>query len=351
MQLSSKSATPDRKIAPGEKTPCLEISLTERCVQPTENHHLLVGFQFGATGEEPTHPAIVNLQLRPLNHDQLTEAWWYHGDVIYTQSGSVRLAECQEYTVAIFQNQANAPGDIRSQTRQAYHELIHAVRSTKHSRLVKIWNYFNEINSGDGDSEKYRQFSYGRAEAFQDMGIRDEESPTGTAIGTQAGGLTLIALASDHHYCPVENPRQTSAFSYPRIYGPKSPKFSRGGFVSSENHQLFLISGTASVVGHESNFPYNTRLQTDETIKNLAHLCEAISDMESAEARFTMDEPSVLRIYLKDPDDYRVVKAKVDEHLNTSERNVTYLHGTICRRELTVEIDGVKVVRRSGKSE
>ena len=343
--MHSSSEGTDSDTNHDQQTPRLDIRISETLDPPTERHHLLLGFQFGSGLQTPPHPAIVHLHLRPLNHDQLAEAWWYEGEVRFTQSGSVRVAECQEYTVAIFQKKTDADKDFSLEAREAYGELITAVRSTRHTRMVKIWNYFDEINTGDGDAERYRQFSIGRAEAFQELGVGDDLAPTGTAIGTQnCGSLSVIAIASNHHYHPVENPRQTSAFHYPRIYGPKSPKFSRGGFVSSETHRLFLISGTAAVVGHESNFPYNTHLQTEETFKNLDVLCGAISEMDSIESQFTLDNQSVLRVYLKNPDDYPLVSQEMNEHLNAKGQHVAYLHGTICRRELTVEIDGVKVV-------
>jgi len=322
----------------------LEIRLAENCTPPTSGHNLLLGFQFGCDTEEPDNPVVARLQLKPLNHPQLTEAWWYEGDVSYTQAGSVRIAECSEYTVAVIQRDATDSTEIRTQTRQSYIDLINAVRSTNHTNLVRLWNYFDEINSGDGDSERYRQFSIGRAEAFQEMAINDAHAPTGTAIGTQGGGLTLIAVASNHEYCPVENPRQTSAFNYPSIYGPKSPKFSRGGFVSSESHRLFLISGTAAVVGHESNFHYNTPLQINETITNLAYLCDAISEAKPDAALFALDDQSILRVYVKNPGDYTLVSQVLGAGMKIDERKIAYLQGTICRRELMVEVDGVKVV-------
>jgi len=321
----------------------LDIRLADHCSPPTNRHKLLLGFQFDGGSVKPQHPAVISLQLKPLNHQQLTEAWWYDGDVSYKQVGAVKLAECSEYTVAVIQTESTDGSEIRSHTRQAYFELIKAVRSTNHTNMVRMWNYFDEINSGEGDDEKYRQFSIGRAEAFQALGVDDEHAPTGTAIGTQGGGLTLIAVASDHEYCPIENPRQTSAFHYPSIYGPKSPKFSRGGFVSSESHRLFLISGTAAVVGHESNFHYDTALQTDETIKNLAYLCDAISEAKPGTRQFALDEKSILRVYIKNPEDYILVSKIISAGLNVDERNIAYLHGTICRRELMVEVDGVKL--------
>lgn len=325
-----------------EQTLYIETGETYR--QPSQQYQLLLGFQFGSQKAPQGHPAIVNLDLKSLNKKQLTEAWWYKGPVKYSSAGAVKLAECQEYTVGKIQKDISDSEDFQDQTRQAYIDLIRAVRSTEHVRLVKMWNYFAEINEGEGDAEKYRQFSIGRAKAFQEMGVSDEESPTGTAIGTQGGGLVIIAIASNHPFCPVENPRQISAFQYPRKYGPESPKFCRAGFVSSDCHRLFLISGTAAVVGHESNFPDKTNLQTIETLNNLSQLCEVISSMESAGGKFTLDEQSILRVYLKDPDDYEWVSGVLGAKLSVNQRNVSYLQGTICRRELTVEIDGVKVV-------
>ena len=114
--------------------------------------------------------------------------------------------------------------------------------------------------------------------------------------------------------------------------------------MSSESHKLFLISGTAAVVGHESNFPYNTSLQINETFKNLAHLCDAISKSNADDPQFKLDEQSVLRVYLKNPDDYHSVSQIMSKEMKRGDHNVAYLHGAICRKELTVEIDGVKVV-------
>lgn len=322
----------------------LDISVSEKIIAPTAEHNLLLGFEFGNGPAVHRHDAIVGLQLPPLDCERTIEAWWYKGQVRHTKSGSVRIAECHDYTAVIVSKNTIAADGFREQTRQAYHELINAVQSTQHTRLVRIWNYFDDINVGDEDLEKYRQFSIGRAEAFQESGIPDEDAPTGTAIGTQSGsGLALIGLASKREFRPTENPRQVSAFRYPRKYGPRSPKFSRGGIVLSENHKLFLISGTAAVVGHESNFPYDTSLQMEETFKNLDYLCNEISSMTPGKPEFVLDDKSVLRVYLKNPDDYQPVLEKFNRAMKVVRQNVVFLQGTICRKELTIEIDGVKV--------
>ena len=323
----------------------LVISLDEDFKPSSDEYNLLMGFHFGAGPTRHDHPAIVSLRLQPIGREQLFESWWYKGEIKFTKFGSVRIAECQDYTVAIVQKKNAPQKNFRAHTRQAYRELLAAVRSTKHSKMVKVWNYFDDINTGDNDSEKYRQFSIGRAEVFQDLGISDQDTPCGTAIGTLKGsGISLIALASNQDFCRVENPRQVSAFHYPRIYGPSTPKFSRGGFVSSDSHKLYLISGTAAVVGHETAHPFNTRLQTTETFKNLDALCHAISNQDLNDKRLVLDEESVLHVYLRNPEDYYPVADKIYKELKRGSRNVAFLHGNICRRELMVEIDGVKVI-------
>lgn len=322
----------------------LLISLDEKLIPPTPNHQLLLGFHFGEDPCSPLDQAVVSLQLQPLDRTSQFEAWWYQGDVKHSRIGAARVAECDDYSVAIVEMEPIDSEGMRVQAQEAYRELIGAIRATKHTRMVKIWNYFGEINCGEEDTEKYRQFSIGRAEAFEDLGVYDEDAPTGTAIGTTDGtGLKLIAIASNHAFCPVENPRQVSAFNYPKIYGPKSPKFSRGGFVSLQSHKLFLISGTAAVVGHESNFPYDTSLQTGETFKNLNYLCDAISDLDNGNEPFELDNQSVLRVYLRDPADYPEAVKRIEQHFGIRHRKIAYLHGIICRRELMIEIDGVKV--------
>ncbi len=325
--------------------PRLHITQSENYAPASADQNLLLGFQFGTNLPQADHPAIINLRLQPLDREKLFEGWWYRGEITFTNIGPVRIAECHDYTVATIQMEDVTADGLRVQTREAYRHLLSAVRSTQHTKLVKVWNYFGDINSGDNDLEKYRQFSIGRAEAFRELELCDEEAPTGTAIGAENGsGLCLIALASNQNFSPVENPRQVSAFKYPRKYGPSSPKFSRGGFVTSDNHKLFLISGTAAVVGHESNSPYDTLLQTDETIKNLGFLCDAISNLDPDKSQFELNEESILRVYLKNPEDYAAVAEKLNKALIRGNHNVAFLQGTICRRELTVEIDGVKVI-------
>lgn len=285
--------------------------------------------------EEEDHPAVANTYLRPVDHECLYECWWIAEPVTYRRVGSTRIIECSDYTVAIQDNRENSTDHLESLTVRAYSELIDAIRSTKHKQMAKVWNYLGGINDGDGDSERYRQFSAGRATAFAEMNIPDFLAPSGTGVGTSEDlGLTIVALASKHPLELVENPRQVSAFAYPRQYGPSSPKFARVGYVTNEKHTLCLLSGTAAIVGHESLHPYEVVSQVDETLLNL----EALSETGSV-----LDETSVSRVYLRNPGDVELVREKLEGQLGLRADRTAFLHGNICRRELVIEIDSVRV--------
>lgn len=322
----------------------LDVRLATRLVPPSSRHGLLAGFHFGKHHADTAHPAAVSIELHPLEHDCLFETWWYDGAVRYLTVGATHVSVCDDYAVAAIKVDETEDDDFQALTCRAYDELIGAVRSTPHAEIVKVWNYLGGINHGEDDLERYRQFSVGRARSFHAAGIRDADAPTGTAIGTSRDrGLTLIALASRRRAGLTENPRQVSAYRYPRKYGPTSPKFSRGGFVASDRHRLFLISGTAAVVGHESVHPYDTALQTDETLNNLGALCSAVSHLDPSGATLALDEKCTLRVYVRDPEDFAVVRSKLSGRFAQGKPSLAFVQGYICRRELMVEIDGVGV--------
>jgi chorismate lyase/3-hydroxybenzoate synthase len=324
--------------------PHLSVKMTSTLNSPSAEHSLLLAFRFGRAGKADEHPAIVDAQLAPIDRDSLYEAWWVEGDVEYSTCGPVRIAQSGDYAALIFEADERGVDDHRLFVRDAYRELLRALSTTRHPRLVKVWNYLGAINEGEGDEERYRQFSAGRAMAFSEAGLVDEHAPTGTGVGTMKNrGLTIIALCSARDFALAENPRQISAFDYPRQYGPKSPKFGRGGSVTTEDHCLRLISGTASIVGHESMHPDDTLAQLDETMRNLDSLCDAVSESSATSPRLVLDDCSVLRVYLRCPEDYAIVAEKLRDRLGPGADQIAFLHGDICRRELLLEIDGVRV--------
>lgn len=314
---------------------------------PSGNHQALMTFRFRGD-HSPLAESDIEIPLQKLGNASGSERWWYRGDVEHTTLDDVRIASCAEYLTLSINIPHEECLDVRETTRRAYELLFEALEQRPGFEFVRIWNFLGDINQGENDQERYRQLSIGRAEAFANRRIVDESAPAGTAIGTPAGnGLQIIALASARQLDPVENPQQTSAFNYPRQYGPSSPKFSRSGIVTAPCSLLFFVSGTAAVVGHESAFPFRTIPQLDTTLKNLGSLTDAVAARYATPSDCLLDASSHLRVYLRDVSDFERIRAAISTALPMPESQVIYLQGDICRRELMVEVEACTVIHRN----
>jgi chorismate lyase/3-hydroxybenzoate synthase len=224
-----------------------------------------------------------------------------------------------------------AAGGLEAAAREAYEAISRFTARNSHRHLLRMYNYFSDINRGEGDAERYKLFCAGRAAGFQ--ALPNRSLPAATAIGRQATGRSLLVywLASDEPGRPLENPRQISAFHYPRQYGPTPPSFSRAMQVADG----MLISGTASVLGHTSHHPDDLPAQLDEILRNLASLRQAGSDVAPPHS----GRGTLLKIYLRNARDAGFVASYLRERLPQAQ--LLILGADICRRELLVEIDAV----------
>lgn len=229
-------------------------------------------------------------------------------------------------------------GDLVADTKQAYRELLLRVRASRHPNLIRIWNYFADINRGDEDAERYRQFCVGRAQAVD--AAFNNPPPAATAIGSpRDDGLQVIALCSANPAIALENPRQTPAWQYPRQYGSVSPGFSRGALLSTgSDSPILLASGTASIVGHASVHVGDVAEQCRESLRNLRALLD--EGEKRSNAAFAFTGCRALRVYVRDPAQLPAVRT-VYEASGIAPDRIVFLHGDICRRELAVELEGV----------
>jgi len=69
----------------------------------------------------------------------------------------------------------------------------------------------------------------------------------------------------------------------------------------------------------------------------------AMSELHNG-PRLVLDDECVLRVYLRDPNDREFVAKKLSALFGSVKSNVVFLHANICRRELMVEIDGVRII-------
>ena len=221
--------------------------------------------------------------------------------------------------------------DIRAAARTAYTTVITRLVARGYPQLLRTWTYFDRINEGDGDGERYRQFCIGRAEGLNG----DDRFPAATVIGSARPGLWLWVLAGRTPGVPVENPRQVPAWQYPRTYGPQSPGFARALWLP-EARQL-LVSGTSSVVGHLTAHAFDADAQLAETRVNLDCL------VNEAMQRFGVRlRPQTMRLYARSP---RTAIPLLRQCRAWSPGVPWGLHvGDICRADLTVEVEGVYAV-------
>jgi chorismate lyase/3-hydroxybenzoate synthase len=205
--------------------------------------------------------------------------------------------------------------------------------------LLRVWNYLDAITAGRGDAERYRQFCVGRARG---LGTFDAQTlPAATAIGRcdAARVIQIYWLASAVPGTPVENPRQVSAYRYPRQYGPQAPSFARAMLPPPGSSMPLLLSGTASVVGHDSLHAGHLLAQLDETFANFDSLVAAARE-RAPELPAHFGAGTRLKVYVRERGDLPLVAQAFAARFDGGLPHLI-LHAAICRRDLAVEIDGV----------
>ncbi len=317
--------------AQADLLPILKISYE---TDPADDASVLAIIGFGAPAKHG--PKRVNVVLDPLEKgDARVEVWRTRGEVAHGTSGHVRWTSDGNYSLAVVELPEADFGGIAATTRRAYIDLIAWARASATPNFLRIWNYFDSINAGAGDDERYRQFCSGRAAGMDaSMGGR---YPAASAIGTTADRrvVQVYALAARAAGAAVENPRQVNAWRYPRQYGPTSPGFARAMRGPTQFPQLY-ISGTAAVVGHESHHAGDIKAQLDETLANLDSLLAAAR----SKLRLGQGPGDCLKIYVRDPAQLDWLAARLRSRLGDAVP-LMFLRGDICRSELLLEIDGI----------
>jgi chorismate lyase / 3-hydroxybenzoate synthase len=275
-----------------------------------------------------TAPLSIDLRLECLG-GPATELWYASGPTRAGREGIVRYAHDDELLIAVVEEDERAYGGLGKTAETLYAAMRRFQDHCGFPHLLRMWNYLDAINEGDGDAERYRQFCVGRV-----LGLgtpSGKQLPAATAIGRQqrTHQLQVYWVAARCNGTAIENPRQVSAYHYPREHGPVSPSFSRA--MVAPDRTLF-VSGTASIVGHVSQHAGDARAQLAETLRNLAAVTA-----HAGVQRDTAHKHDLLKVYVRDA----TLVPMIAERLRQAypEASPMFLGGDICRRELLLEIE------------
>ncbi len=304
-------------------------------------------FSAGASARQPQadigipcmHVAMQRLDAG----DAICEVWQGSGQLTQGLRGNLRYSHDDNVlfgVIAVPETLFEAgigKTPLRQVTESAYRQVFALLDALGYPYPFRFWNYIADINAHSFGLERYRQFNLGRQDAFLAHGRNVTGNvPAACALGSTHGPLTIAFLAGHTAPLSIENPRQTSACEYPQQYGPRSPTFSRACLVGLGQEEVLFISGTASVVGHETLHPADVVAQTRETMTNIkAVLAEATR--LSSQSGFDLADLHY-RVYVRHPADLAQIRAELT-HCVGNTFNATYLQADVCRQDLLLEIE------------
>ena len=284
-------------------------------------------------------PRRVHVALAPLAGANACELWRAIGPVEHGRDAGFGFAHSAD--VLFGQVAFDGAAEFAAAVQEAYGRIVAFCERRGYPHLLRCWNYFDGIHQGHGDTERYRQFCVGRHRALALYSGFEQRLPAATVIGSREPGARVYFLAAREPGLQVENPRQVPAWRYPRSYSPLPPSFSRAllkrwNGPGERSEQLF-VSGTASVVGHESHHPDNTAAQLRETLANLRALLAAADPEGGGPWR-----AASLKAYLRRREDLPRVRETLAREFG-ADAPLLVLEGDICRTDLSVEVEGLYV--------
>lgn len=253
--------------------------------------------------------------------------WRRSGDVLY---GVIELHENDRAA-------ARDTPPLQSASRLVYERLFALLRAQGLPHLWRVWNYLARINGDSQGLERYRLFNLGRYEAFvQAQRETGGQVPAACAIGVEDGPLSVAFLAGSSPVVPLENPRQVSAWRYPTRYGPQAPTFSRAALAYPRGQEALFISGTASIVGHETVHAGDVAAQCRETVRNLESVVAEANRQARSARPFSLAGLSH-RAYVRHAADANTVRRTLQPLLGDAP--LVCVQADICRADLLVEVE------------
>ena len=277
--------------------------------------------------------------------DSVCEVWRCSGEVTQGQYADIRYRHGNGAlfgVIALPENRFTPlPGKpmLQQAAESAYRQILGLLDKLGYPYLYRFWNYIADINVSSFGMERYQQFNIGRQDAFlaHNRGVLGN-APAACALGMKEGPLGIAFIAGKAPPLNIENPRQISACQYPRQYGPRSPTFSRATLVPIGQEAVLFISGTASIVGHETVHREDAVMQAREAMANIKAVLDE-ANRQSPDCEFGLADLDY-RVYIRRPADLAIVRAELARIVG-GQCNAIYLQADICRTDLLLEIEAV----------
>jgi enamine deaminase RidA (YjgF/YER057c/UK114 family) len=248
--------------------------------------------------------------------------------------------------------------DTRKAANIAFDSIVYILEREGLSlnHLVRQWNYIGNILEVKNGFQNYQVFNEVRSEYYGKYRTVTGY-PAATGVGMKFGGVFLdfCAVKADEtvRIRPIDNPNQLNAYEYGQnvlkgSFGKgKSvkhpPQFERALLMINGSNRNLFISGTASIIGQETIGKGDVKEQTIVTIENIKKLTdiERINQI-LGESDSSLGRYSLLRIYIKNQEDFQAVKSICSEHF--PKIPASYIESDICRDDLLTEIEGEFVI-------
>jgi len=301
--------------------------------------HLLGAVAFGERPEiEPPDCPFAWIDIPALDRECVVEAWTSGQPVVREDWAGVETTRNEDVLFGCIR--VDAETDVNESTCRAYCSIFDAIDRIGYIHLVRVWHYLPRINAAADGLERYRSFNVGRHDAFLSRGRTfKQHAPAACALGSRSGPLTIYFLAAREPGRPVANPRQWAPYRYPVSYGPRGPVFSRGMVAQSGGESWLFVSGTASIVGHETLHAGDANAQAGETMRNLL----AVAAEAHASSPGAFDTAAIkVKAYVR----HRRHLPELRQHLAQAfghELAAIYLEADVCRADLELEVEAVYV--------
>lgn len=279
----------------------------------------------------PAEAGDQHLPAAVLACEGMTAEYWFAREPL--EPARLRDAEILAGETVGFASLLFEGDDLRAAGRAIYEQIATLQQALALPQVLRIWHYLPAINEGEGDNERYRQFSTGRCEGMERHPMQGWPLPAATAVGSDEDMVQVHVLMCREKLIGIENPRQVSAFRYPRQYGPRSPAFARAARV--EQGQL-LVSGTASIVGHETLHQGDAVAQTQESIANIEALIDSAWTEHATGEKLQRLE--FIRVYLRYAAHLEPVQRALEQILPPGVPRV-FIRADLCRADLLVEVE------------